>query len=85
MAVHKLIIDDNKLAELTGVQGILSFDKKTVVYQLNEQKLTLSGDDMSVESFDKESGVSKLKGNIRSAVYAKSNMKAGGIFKKLFK
>jgi len=81
---HKLIIDDNKLAELTGVQGILSFDKKQVVYQLNEQKLTLSGDEMSVESFDKESGVSKLTGNIRSAMYSRGGLKKS-FFKKLFK
>jgi|GEM_PF-3885701 len=83
--IHNLKIENNAVAELSGVEEVLAFDDKSVSFALNEKKLILTGDKLTIESLDTVNGNAVVKGEIMCAKYVKKGIKAVGVLRKLFK
>ena len=53
---HKLVMQDRKRVELTGVTEVISFDKKEIYLETIEGKLRFGGEDLHVKRLTLERG-----------------------------
>lgn len=85
---HKLLIQGRKVAELTGVKEVVSFDAKEVVLNTTMGALIIRGNDLFVKRLTVEKGEVDLEGHVDSFIYADKAGKAGEkdpLLKRLFR
>ncbi|MBR2904248.1 MAG: YabP/YqfC family sporulation protein [Clostridia bacterium] len=73
---HRLIIDNKKSVEMTGVESVLSFnDTKIVLALVGGGKVTATGSGLKIVGFSKADGTFLATGEIAGVAYgAKSLM-----------
>lgn len=81
---HQLILQDRRLAELTGVSDVDSFDETAVIAYTSLGELNIRGNGLHIKRLDLECGVLSVEGTICSLEYTE-NRKSGGFLGRLFR
>ena len=85
---HKLVVNNRKIAMVTGVLDVLSFDLNEILLETEQGMLMVKGTDLHVNRLTVEKGEVDLSGNIDSIAYSNVSQagKSGENFlSKLFK
>lgn len=68
--LHKCVIQNRMLTNLTGIHEVVSFDENQVVLDTDMGLLTLKGKELHVSRLTVEKGEVDLEGTIDSMVYS---------------
>lgn len=80
---HSLHLEKNTLT-VNGVTNVESFDSKSIIANLNNNSLTVKGDELTVVDLDIKGQTLIIKGNVNSILYGKKQEKSS-FLKKIFK
>lgn len=80
----RLVLENRKLLELSGVSKVISINESGAVVLTNGTKLYIEGGDISIEKLDVESGILILSGNFNEIKYSGKNARVS-FFRRLFK
>ena len=75
---QQIIISDRKTVEIDQVSSVLSFDEEGVLIEGMLGKISVEGNDLKIENFEKATGKIMITGNILCAVYLKNAEKKKG-------
>ncbi len=78
---QQIMIKDRASVEVDAVKNIRAFDSDSVVIELTDGRLIVEGEDLKIESLDKNAGKLHLTGEINAVIYPKGISKKKGIFK----
>lgn len=81
---HKIIIDERKRLEISGIKEVKSFDDETIVLVSVMGKITVKGENLHIKSFDTESGDIFVDGKIHAVVYM-SEAQKGTFMSRIFR
>ena len=79
---HKLELDGRKRLTLTGVQSVDGFSQQVLNLTVLDGKLKISGENIKITGYNKQTGVLTADGNFTEIKYLEKNK---NLFKKLFK
>ena len=84
---HRLLVQDRKKAEVTGVTEVVSFDKKEIILETVDGVLCFEGDELHVKRVTLERGEVDLEGRICGMLYQESgrDKAAGSLLSRLFR
>ena len=78
--VHTLTIDQRNRIKATGVESVVAFSSSKITLKLSgSERLNVSGNDLKITAFSKDSGDFEAVGSVMSASYS------GSLGSKLFK
>ena len=80
----KLVLENRKILEISGVTKVISVNTTNAELLVSGTKLYITGNDISIEKLDVDSGVLKLEGNFNEFRYTGKGTKLS-FFKRLFK
>lgn len=78
---HSVIINERRTAEISGVDGILSFDESYISLDTSLGRLVIEGEGLRVENLSRDSARINLVGEI-SALYYEKKKERRGLFAK---
>lgn len=81
---HSIKIVYNESVEVSGVENIVSYDSKNVVFKLSNNVLNLTGLNFDVRSLDLDQGKVVVSGRVNSLSYDTAREKVGFV-KRLLK
>lgn len=81
---HKLIVDNQKKASVTGVVKAVSANPQMVVLQLSHTRVSITGSELYLSKLDVVGGVAEVEGKINAIKYA-GNAEQRGFLKRIFK
>ena len=79
---HKLVLNERKLLNVTGVTEVVSFDDAAVIAQTELGTLVVQGRDLQLKTLLPEGGQVIVEGTISSLVYEEPRP-AGSLWKRL--
>ena len=84
---HRLLMQDRKRVELTGVTEVISFDKKEIILETVEGVLRFEGEELHVKRVTLERGEVDIEGQFRGLLYQESDKDktAGSLISRLFR
>ena len=85
---HKLILNNRRTCNLTGVNDVLSFDENEIILATEQGMLMIKGNELHVNRLTLDKGEVDIDGRIDSFTYSEqSNMGAKGesLLSRLFK
>ena len=85
---HKLILNNRRTCNLTGINDVLSFDENEIILETEQGMLMVKGTDLHVNRVNLEKGEIDLSGNIESISYSdiqSPGKQAESLFGKLFR
>lgn len=85
---HKLILNNRRNCNLTGVNDVLSFDENEIILETEQGMLMIKGNELHVNRLTLDKGEVDIDGRIDSFTYSEqSNMNAKGesLLARLFK
>lgn len=85
---HKVLLNNRRMAALTGIKDVLSFDAKEILLDTEQGILMIRGDELHVNSLSLEKGEVDVDGRIDSLTYSENSSygkTAEGFFGRLFK
>ena len=74
---HKLILNNRRTCNLTGVNDVLSFDEKEIILETEQGMLMIKGNDLHVNRLTLEKGEVDVDGRIDSFTYSEQSGVAG--------
>ncbi|GFI44736.1 spore protein YabP [Lachnospiraceae bacterium] len=86
--VHKLILNNRRSCNLTGVNDVLSFDENEIILETEQGMLMIKGNELHVNRLTLDKGEVDIDGRIDSFTYSEqSSMGAKGesLLSRLFK
>ncbi len=78
---QQVMIKDRVAVEVDAVKNIRAFDSGSVIVELNDGRLIIEGEDLRIDSLDKNAGKLHLTGEINAVIYPKGTRKKKGILK----
>ena len=81
--MHKLSLVDNTSLHVEGVKSVLRYNDKEIVLALEDRKLSIGGDSLSLTRIDTVGKLADIEGNITSMRYYSHDGQS--IIKKIFK
>lgn len=66
---HKILLDNRKKGNITGVKDVISFDPKEILLETTLGYLTIKGQDLKVTRLSVEKGEVDMAGQIQSMEY----------------
>ncbi len=76
---HKLILNNRRTCNLTGVSDVLSFDENEIILETDQGMLMIKGKELHVNRLTLDKGEVDVDGRIDSFTYSEqSNMNAKG-------
>ncbi|MBR4801081.1 MAG: sporulation protein YabP [Clostridia bacterium] len=81
---HKLELDRNHGASMTGVYAVPTFTDKSAIVKLKDETLTVSGQNLEIKILDVENGKLTISGTINSLRYSPSSAPTS-FFKRILK
>lgn len=86
---HRLVLEENGKAYLSGVREILRFDEQSVFLELTDRRLSIDGENLKIEGFCRESGEVTVDGKVSALCYYDdrrgiAERRKNGIFGKWF-
>ena len=85
---HKLILNNRRTCNLTGINDVLSFDENEIILETEQGMLMIKGNELHVNRLMLDKGEVDVDGRIDSFTYSEqSNMAARGesLLDRLFK
>ena len=82
---HKLELDHERAASMTGVKDVPVFTDKNITVRLENETLLISGRDLAVKVLDVESGKLQLTGRVNSLRYVAGGGAPSSFIKRIFK
>ncbi len=85
---HKLILNNRRSCNLTGVNDVLSFDENEIILETDQGMLMIKGNELHVNRLTLDKGEVDIDGRIDSFTYSEqSGMGAKGesLLSRLFK
>ena len=85
---HKLILNNRRTCNLTGINDVLSFDENELILETEQGMLMIKGNELHVNRLMLDKGEVDVDGRIDSFTYSEqSNMAARGesLLARLFK
>lgn len=85
---HKLILNNRRTCNLTGINDVLSFDENEIILETEQGMLMIKGNELHVNRLMLDKGEVDVDGRIDSFTYSEqSNMAARGesLLARLFK
>lgn len=85
---HKLILNNRRTCNLTGVNDVLSFDENEIILETDQGMLMIKGNELHVNRLTLDKGEVDVDGRIDSFTYSEqSGMGAKGesLLSRLFK
>ena len=85
---HKLILNNRRSCNLTGVNDVLSFDEHEIIFETEQGMLMIKGMELHVNRLTLDKGEVDIDGRIDSFTYSEqSSMSAKGesLLSRLFK
>lgn len=82
-AAHRLVLDEQRRLEVTGVREVLRFDEAQVVLQTVKGLLIAQGEGLRLKTLTPENGRVAVEGTVRALQYARGPVR-GGFWKRLF-
>lgn len=85
---HKLILNNRRTCNLTGVNDVLSFDENEIILETDQGMLMIKGNELHVSRLTLDKGEVDIDGRIDSFTYSEqSGMGAKGesLLSRLFK
>ena len=85
---HKLILNNRRTCNLTGINDVLSFDENEIILETEQGMLMIKGNELHVNRLMLDKGEVDVDGRIDSFTYSdQSNMAARGesLLARLFK
>ena len=67
---HKVLLNNRRMAALTGIKDVLSFDAKEILLDTEQGILMIRGDELHVNSLSLEKGEVDIEGRIDSLAYS---------------
>ena len=67
---HKLLMNNRKNLNLTGVLDVISFDLKEVLLETSEGMLTIKGNDLHINRLSVEKGEVDVEGHVDALLYS---------------
>lgn len=86
--MHKLILNNRKQCNLSGVMDVLSFDTGEVLLETEQGMLTIKGQDLHVSRLTLEKGEVDIEGRVDSFSYSDNtsfHAKGESIISRLFR
>ncbi|MCI8923519.1 MAG: sporulation protein YabP [Lachnospiraceae bacterium] len=74
---HKLILNNRRTCNLTGVNDVLSFDEKEIILETEQGMLMIKGNDLHVNRLTLDKGEVDVDGRIDSFTYSEQSGVAG--------
>ena len=74
---HKLILNNRRTCNLTGVNDVLSFDEKEIIIETEQGMLMIKGNDLHVNRLTLDKGEVDVDGRIDSFTYSEQSGMAG--------
>ncbi len=74
---HKLILNNRRTCNLTGVNDVLSFDEKEIILETEQGMLMIKGNDLHVNRLTLDKGEVDVDGRIDSFTYSEQSGMAG--------
>ena len=74
---HKLILNNRRTCNLTGVNDVLSFDEKEIILETEQGMLMIKGNDLHVNRLTLDKGEVDADGRIDSFTYSEQSGLAG--------
>ena len=74
---HKLILNNRRTCNLTGVNDVLSFDEKEIILETEQGMLMIKGNDLHVNRLTLDKGEVDVDGRIDSFTYSDQSGGAG--------
>lgn len=84
---HKVILEGRKVATLTGVKDVLSFDLHEVLLETDAGMLSIKGNDLHVSRLSLDRGEVDIDGMVDSFIYSQSpgaGKRGDSLFSRLF-
>lgn len=75
MEQHFIQLENKKKLTVTEVTSVEAFDEETILVNLTEEGLVISGEDLHIEVLDLEEGRLTAKGVIQSIAYTRKKNK----------
>jgi sporulation protein YabP len=72
---HFLSLTQRTILSVSGINDLISFDESTIVFDLGEITLTVTGSELCVTKLSLESGEASVKGTVDAMVYTGGQMK----------
>lgn len=85
---HKLILNNRRTCNLTGVNDVLSFDENEIILETDQGMLMIKGNELHVNRLTLDKGEVDIDGRVDSFTYSEqSSMGAKGesLLSRLFK
>lgn len=67
---HKILLDNRKKSNITGVVDVISFDLKEVLLETTNGMMAIKGQDLKVTRLSVEKGEVDIIGQIDSIIYS---------------
>ena len=74
---HKLILNNRRTCNLTGVNDVLSFDEKEIILETEQGMLMIKGNDLHVNMLTLDKGEVAVDVRIDSFTYSEQSGMAG--------
>ncbi len=85
---HKLILNNRRTCNLTGINDVLSFDEHEIILETEQGMLMLKGNDLHVSRLMLDKGEVDVDGRIDSFTYSEQSgmgTKGDSLLARLFK
>lgn len=85
---HKLILNNRRTCNLTGVSDVLSFDEHEIILETEQGMLMIKGNDLHVSRLTLDKGEVDVDGRIDSFTYSEQSGAGGkgeSLLARLFK
>lgn len=73
---HKIIVNNRKSCNLTGVSDVLSFDENEIILETDQGMLMMKGKELHVNRLMLDKGEVDIDGRIDSITYSEQNTKS---------
>ncbi len=86
--VHKLILNNRRTCNLTGVNDVLSFDEREIILETEQGMLMIKGNELHVNRLTLDKGEVDVDGRIDSFTYSEQSSMGGkgeSLLSRLFK
>ena len=85
---HKIMIDNRRKAEITGVNDVISFDLNTILLETDYGMVTIKGSNLHVNRLSVEKGEVDIDGKLDAVIYSdisNYNKKGESFISRMFK
>lgn len=74
---HKLILNNRRCGNLTGVSDVLSFDENEIILETDQGMLMMKGKELHVSRLMLDKGEVDIDGRIDSVTYSEQGSRTG--------